>query len=195
MKKNEAVFDEKTQAKIDSLTAQYKDKKLSRSERKEAFRELIRVRYAADPRPSISVRKQAAMNMIFLFLDTLLFGCLTFAKPAMSEGTGSIFSLILVIAMLITVAFVFANERKYKKEPDDELSLNSKKRSSELAGLTMMIIAAVIGILVFDLIEKPFTINSDNWLSLFCTVVFGYNFLVHLFFLIIEGKEPAEEDE
>ena len=124
MKKNEAVFDEKTQAKIDSLTAQYKDKKLSRSERKEAFRELIRVRYAADPRPSISVRKQAAMNMIFLFLDTLLFGCLTFAKPAMSEGIGSIFSLILAIAMLITVAFVFANERKYKKEPDDELSLN-----------------------------------------------------------------------
>ncbi len=195
MKTNNAVFDEKTQAKLDQLKAQYTDKKLSRSERKEAFSELMRVRYAADPRPSISVRKQAFLNMVLFFLDTLVFGCLTFAKEAMNDGIGGIVSAILLFAMVITVLVFCSVEKKYKKEIDDELSLNSKKRASELAGITIMIAAAVIGVIAFSFIGTTFTINNDNWLGLFCTAVFAYAFFEHLYFLSIEGKEPAEAEE
>lgn len=194
MKTNTTVFDEKTQAKIDKLTAQYTDKSLSRSDRQEALRELTHVRYAADPRPSISVRKQAMFNAVVWFLDTLVFGCITFAKKEMNEGLGNVFSIILFAAMMITVLFVVAAERKYKKEPDDELSLNSKKRASELAGLTLMIIAAAVGFIVFTFLERTFTLNTDNWLGLFCTVVFLYSFLDKLFFLFIEGKEVQEDE-
>ena len=195
MKNNTQTFDEKTQAKIDKLTAEYTDKSRSRSQRQEAFRELARVSYFADPRPSISVRKQAIYNAAIWFLDALVFGCITFAKNEMNEGLGNAFSIVLFSAMMITVLFVVAAERKYKKEPDDELSLNSKKRASELAGFTMIIIAAAVGMLVFTILEKSFTLNSDNWLGLFCTVVFLYSFLDKLFFVIIEGKDTAEAEE
>ncbi len=195
MKNNTSAFDEKTQAKIDKLTAQYTDKSLSRSERQEAFRELARVRYFADPRPSISVRKQAMFNAVIWFLDTLIFGCITFIKKEMNEGIGNVFSTALFAAMMMTAVFMVAAERKYKKEPDDELSLNSKKRASELAGLALIITAAAVGLLVFTLLEKTFTLNGDNWLGLFCTLVFLYSFLNALFFLIIEGRDTAEAEE
>ena len=195
MKNNTSVFDGKTQAKINKLTKEYKDKSLSRQERQEAFRELARVKYIADPRPSISVRKQAKLDAAAWFLDALLFGCITFAKRQMNEGMGTVFSIILSAVMVITVMYAISVERKYKKELDDELSLNSKKRASELAGLTMIIIAAAVGMLVFTMLEKSFTLNSDNWLGLFCTVVFLYSFFEKLFFLIVEGKDSAEAEE
>ncbi len=194
MKTNTTVFDEKTQVKIDRLTAQYKDKSLSRSERQEVLRELNHVRYAADPRPSISLRKQTVYEAVIWFLDTIVFGCITFTKNEMNEGLGNVFSLVLFTAMMITVLFVVAAERKYKKEPDDELSLKSKKRASELAMLTMLIILAAVGWAVFTVMEKTFALNTDNWLGLFCTGVFLYSFLDKLFFLMIEGKD-AQEDE
>ena len=190
------VYDDKTNAKLEALKKQYKDKSLSREERAEALKEIARVTYAADPRPAVSVRKQAVTNAVLFFLDALVFGFIAVTDRAFRDSSaGNTLSIVLFSVMLIFIVFFVIRTSRYKNEPDDELSRENKRKASLNAFLTLLIVVAVVGLVWFDILEKTFTLDSRNWLGFFCCLVFAYSGLSNAIFLYIDGKGETEEEE
>ena len=63
--------DSKYSEKIKKLTAMYHDKSLSRKEKQEVRRELNHLKYLADPRPVISMRKQTVLSIVAFLIMTV----------------------------------------------------------------------------------------------------------------------------
>ena len=190
------VYDEKTNAKLEALKNQYKNKSLSREERAEAMKEMVRVRYSADPRPAVSVRKQAVTNAVLFFLDALVFGFIAVTSRTFRDSSaGSALSVALFSAMMIFIVFFVIRMSRYKNEPDDELSRENKHKASLNAFLVMLIIVAIAGLVWFDILEKTFTLNARNWLGSFCCLVFAYSGLSNAIFVYMDGRGEAEDEE
>ena len=181
----------KYDAKIEQLTNVYRDKQRSRTERHDAFRELTRVKYQVDPRPSVSVRKQAIYEAVMFLAETVFFGFQVFVDREVRHGSplDTIFSVVIIaiFVALITLSV------KYKKEPDDELSLRIKQNASRYAAITLYIILGVTALVCFDFLGMTFTLYEFNWIGTLMMSVCLYAAISRIMFLILEGREAGEE--
>ena len=173
--------------KIKKLTAMYTDKSLSRKEKQEVLRELNRVKYLADPRPSLSVRAQTLLNAV---LSSIIAGyfiaitCLDKSGP-LPHLLNFVFAVCILISLCVT--------GRYKREPDDELSLHSRHAAGRYAAFVFLIIAAVFGFICFDALELSLTLTTKNWIGIFFAAEFTYYAISNIIFLILEGRAPKED--
>lgn len=174
--------------KIKKLTAMYADKSLSRKERQEVLQELNRVKYLADPRPSVSVRTQTIISTVFSCLmsgNLIITSFLDQSKPL-----PNLLNLIFAVGLLIYLCIL----AKFKKEPDDELSLHSRHKAGRLAAFVFIIIAATVGFICFDALNLSLTLTTKNWLGFFLAGEFAYVAISDIIFLILEGRTPKDEE-
>lgn len=183
--------DSKYSEKIKKLTAMYHDKSLSRKEKQEVRRELNHLKYLADPRPAISMRKQTVLSIVAYLIMTVNFISATVFGKKHTNSCLSYLHLLFLGGFMLFFCFI---EEKYKHEPDDELSLHHRYEAGRLAAFVFLIIAVVTGYICFDRFNFTLTLSAGNWGGIFLAGEMAYFTLSNIIFLILEGREPKEDE-
>lgn len=188
------------QNRLLSLRSAYKNKSLTREERKAAMNEYYREVYRRDPRKPISLGRQTlidcAMSLImglnFLFMGTV-------ENLGIKREYHNIISPIETVFILLMVASLLFNgfvHSKYKKEPDDELSAKHKLAAKSCGLICVYTVLFVIMIVYFAVMRhETFVITHEAAIFCFAGIMFMSKFIDGVVFLILEGRGSSKDDD
>ena len=161
-----------TNEKIVKLMARYKDKTLSRSERQEAMEEL---------------------NLA----DTFIFAYMGLADKKQATGfSAGDAAMAIITALLIAavIGYLFLHS-KYKIEPADELANRYLAKVSKIAFSLIAIALFAVGLIISW--KDPtgvLSIENRKIFSILCSIIFLHGGITNFAFVMLEGKEEAEEE-
>ena len=184
-----------TNAKIEKLTARYKDKSLSRAERQEILSELNWEKYRADPRPSMTLKKFKLLDAVVYLCDMVIFGMMLFETKHHGFNAFDFVMTAVVVVCIAAAGYYLYIHNKYKIEPADELSNRNMSRASGLAAYALIALLLAVSLVMFIVNENGvITIPYGKLMNVLCTALFGYSFAANLIFIGLEGKEETEEE-
>lgn len=194
-----------------SLKKRIYDEKVKSEERKKKINKSNKEMYRKDKRKAISVRGQAIFNAIEAFMLGTVFilsGIRDYViEKNTEENVSSLWGLIPFVNLVLAVSVlcgVLYIEAKYKKEPDDELSLKNKTTANSIGWILMALITISFIFFYFTILNhKTLVIRSEYIVG----VALGYFMFIsgvcNIIFLIIDwvnniydnDNEESEEEE
>ena len=185
-------------SRIDELKEKYKDKSLTREERRRILTEIQAESYRTDTRKPVSIRRMSRINCVISLLLSLM--CFSMVMIDMI-GENDILNALFMIPLFGVIGYGFywaATVASYKAEPDDELSVQNKNRSGSIAFFcTISTVYLIITIYFLISGENSVAVLRHDLYFLFASIFFLYKFYEYLIFLMIDGglKDEPDTDE
>ena len=179
---------------IKNLKKRIYDEKVRSEEYREKINKFNKDNYRKDKRKVISVRGQAVFNAIESFvLGTvcILSGIRGYMLEKITEenvnslcGLISFVNIVLAVSVLCGVLYI---ESKYKKEPDDELSLKNKTTANSIGWILMALITIFVIFFYFVILNHKTLVISSEYIVGAATGYFMFiSGVCNIIFLIID---------
>ena len=184
-----------TKEKIRMLRKRSADKSISREERQSALEEYKYEIYRNDKRKLISVVDQEKFNAVQSLAYSVFF-----ALMAIDLGEEHTHIWVLyILAPIVFGVFLFLNryfDLKFKKEPDDELSLRNKALSNTIGFYCAIIVTIIAALIYFQILgHDTLVIRSKSAILMIFSYINMMLFINKVIFLIIEGRVKSIDDE
>ncbi len=184
-----------TKEKIRMLRKRFADKSISREERQSALEEYKYEIYRNDKRKLISVVDQEKFNAVQSLVYSVYFALI---GMDLGEEHKNIW-MLYVSASIIFGVFLFLNvffDSKFKKEPDDELSLRNKALSNTIGFYCAIIVTVIAALVYFQILgHDTLVIRSKGAIFWLISYIDMMLFINKVIFLIIEGRVKSIDDE
>lgn len=184
-----------TKEKIRMLRKRSADKSISREERQSALEEYKYEIYRNDKRKLISVVDQEKFTAVQSLAYSVFFALM---GMDLGEEHKNIW-MLYVSASIIFGVFLFLNvffDSKFKKEPDDELSLRNKALSNTIGFYCAIIVTVIAALVYFQILgHDTLVIRSKGAIFWLISYIDMMLFINKVIFLIIEGRVKSIDDE